>query len=77
MTHIYEFAKPRIAEYITSVIMKGSILLVVCLLYFSLVRCDQAEIPLIGDDWTISDTEGRVSQKGVPAIVPGQVHLDL
>ena len=57
--------------------MKWSILLVVCLLYFSLVRCDQAEIPLGGDTWTISDTEGRVDKKGVPAIVPGQVHLDL
>ena len=57
--------------------MKRYISLVVCLLYFSLVRCDQAEIPLSGDTWTISDTEGRVDKKGVPAIVPGQVHLDL
>lgn len=47
------------------------------LLYFSLVRGDQVEIPLNGDNgtWTISDTEGRV--KGLSATVPGQVHLDL
>ena len=57
--------------------MERYILLVVFLLYFSLVRCDQAEFTLDGDTWTISDTEGRVNKKGVPAIVPGQVHLDL
>ena len=47
------------------------------LLYSSLVHGDQVEIPLNGDSgtWTISDSEGRV--KGLPATVPGQVHLDL
>ena len=35
------------------------------------------EIPLNGDSitWTISDSEYHV--KGLPATVPGQVHLDL
>ena len=39
------------------------------------VVADQKEISLIGDQWTISDSEGRV--KELQATVPGQVHLDL
>ena len=36
---------------------------------------EQTEISLNGNNWTISDSEGRV--KDLQAVVPGQVHLDL
>jgi hypothetical protein len=37
--------------------------------------CDQFEISLNGDSWSLSDTDGRV--KAIKAQVPGSVHLDL
>jgi hypothetical protein len=37
--------------------------------------CDQLEISLNGDSWSLSDTDGRV--KAIKAQVPGSVHLDL
>ena len=40
-----------------------------------LVACYQVEIDLTGDAWTLTEEGGRV--KDVPAVVPGQVHLDL
>ena len=40
-----------------------------------LVACDQVEIDLTGDAWTLTEEGGRV--KDIPAVVPGQVHLDL
>ena len=39
------------------------------------VLSEQTEVSLNGEDWTISDSKGRV--KDLQAVVPGQVHLDL
>ena len=44
-------------------------------LLFHVAACNQLEISLNGDSWTLSDTEGRV--KEAKAQVPGTVHLDL
>jgi hypothetical protein len=37
--------------------------------------CDQLEVSLNGDSWSLSDTDGKV--KAIKAQVPGVVHLDL
>ena len=52
----------------------GSVLLASSVLV-CLGTASQVELSLNGDDWTISDVEGRV--KNLQAVVPGQVHLDL
>ena len=36
---------------------------------------DQVELPINGDAWSLSDSDGKV--KGIKAQVPGMVHLDL
>lgn len=68
-------APPKGRVLLTGTMWKGSLTV---LLYCSLLRLsqgDQREISLNGDDWTISNSQGNVTN--LQATVPGQVHLDL